>query len=337
MGDRAGNFAVQNSDLLICIGTRLNILQVGYNVKTWARDAYTIMVDVDAAELDKPTIRIDLPIRADAKAFLKALNESLPNRLEIPALWRNQCQAWKARYPVVRQSQYQETGPVNIYAFMDSMSRRLPIGAVTVVANGSASVVGSQSYIIKENSRFILNCAISSMGYDLPAAVGASIGLDNREIYCVAGDGSIMMNIQELQTIVTNRLPIKIFIINNQGYHQIRQTQNNMFHDGLVGIGPESRDLGFPDFERLAYGFAIPYLNITSNEEMPAKLDQIVQMNGPMICEVFVSISQKFEPKSATRRMPDGTLISPPLEDLAPFLSREELKKNMYIPLVSDK
>jgi acetolactate synthase-1/2/3 large subunit len=337
MGDRAGNFAVQNSDFLLCIGTRLNILQVGYNVKTWARAAYTVMVDIDEAELQKPTVRVDLPICADAREFLQLLNTFLPTDYAAPVAWGRQCQQWKLKYPVVHKEQYEEAGLVNVYAFIDTLSRCLPEGNLTVVANGSASVVGSQTWFVKKDGRFILNCAVSSMGYDLPAAIGVSVGSNNGEVYCIAGDGSIMMNLQELQTIVTNGLPIKIFVINNQGYHQIRQTQNNMFSEGLVGVGPESKDLGFPSFERLAEAFGIPYVAINSNAELEAKLSKVINKNGFALCEVFVSIQQKFEPKSATKRLPDGRLISPPLEDLAPFLSREELKENMYIPLIGEE
>lgn len=335
MGDRAGNFAVQNSDFLLCVGTRLNILQVGYNVKTWAREAYTVMVDIDEAELSKPTVRIDLPICADAYAFLDELNKALTTEV-IPVAWREQCQAWKAKYPVVSKKQYDETGIANVYAFVDALSKQIPKGSLTVAANGSASVVGSQTWYVKEDSRFILNCAISSMGYELPAAIGACVGAAGKEVYCLAGDGSIMMNLQELQTIVTNRLPIKIFIINNQGYHQIRQTQNNMFHNGLIGVGPESHDLGFPDFKHLAEAFGLPYCSIENNKQIPEILDRVTMTEGAIVCEVFVSTTQKFEPKSATKRMPDGRLISPPLEDIAPFLSREELKENMYIPLLEE-
>lgn len=335
MGDRAGNFAVQNSDFLLCVGTRLNILQVGYNVKTWAREAYTVMVDIDEAELSKPTVRIDLPICADAYAFLDELNKALTTEV-IPVAWREQCQVWKAKYPVVSKEQYAETGIANVYAFVDALSRQIPKGSLTVAANGSASVVGSQTWYVKEGSRFILNCAVSSMGYELPAAVGVCIGAEGKEVYCLAGDGSIMMNLQELQTIVTNRLPIKIFVINNQGYHQIRQTQNNMFHNGLIGVGPESHDLGFPDFKRLAEAFGLPYYVVHNNQEISDVMDRISETKGAVFCEVLVSTTQKFEPKSATKRMPDGRLISPPLEDIAPFLSREELKENMYIPLVEE-
>ena len=244
MGDRAGNFAVQNSDFLLCIGSRLNIYQVGYDVRTWAREAYVVDVDIDAEELKKPTIRVDLPVCADAGEFMQALLETVsPDSKTRYAEWSVQCRKWKEDYPVIQKKHYEDKGAVNIYAFIDRLSRKLPENAVTVVANGSASVVGSQTYYIKKGQRFIMNCGLSSMGYDLPAAIGACAASGGKDVVCIAGDGSIQMNIQELQTIVTNKLPVKIFVINNGGYHQIRQTQNNVFHNGLVGVGPESGDL----------------------------------------------------------------------------------------------
>ena len=337
MGDRAGNFAVQNSDLLICIGTRLNIYQVGYNVNTWARAAYTVVVDIDAEELKKPILRADLPVCADAKAFMQALIQSDAIERMDSKHWIEQCNAWKQKYPVVQKYQYEAKGAVNVYALMGTLSRMLPEYAVTVVANGSASVVGSQSYYIKQDDRFIMNCGVSSMGYGLPAAIGACIAANRRSVICMEGDGSIMMNLQELQTMVTNKLPIKLFIINNGGYHQIRQTQNNIFHNGLVGVGPESGDLGFPDFKKLAAAFNVPYVEIHENNKLKDGLKKVFLHEEYVLCEVFVTMEQKFEPKSATKKLLDGTLVSPPLEDLAPFLSREELAKNMYIPLIPEK
>ena len=334
MGDRAGNFAVQNSDLLLSIGSRLSIYQVGYDVRLWARAAYTIVNDIDPAELQKPTIRVDYPVCADAADFMRALlaaaKEDEPKE---NGAWLAQCRRWKSEYPVVRPEQKEAAGKTNVYAFMDALSRALPEGSITVVTNGSASVVGSQSYFIKEGSRFLMNCGISSMGYGLPAAVGAAVA-SGESVVCLEGDGSIMMNLQELQTVVTNRLPVKLFVINNNGYHQIRQTQKNVFGNALVGVGPESGDLGFPSFERIAQAFEMPYIKISSNAELHEKIAQALREPGYVLTEVFVTEEQKFEPKSATKRLPDGRLTSPPLEDLAPFLPREELARNMYIPLI---
>ncbi|MBQ3150053.1 MAG: thiamine pyrophosphate-binding protein [Clostridia bacterium] len=331
MGDRAGNFAVQNSDFLLSVGSRLSIRQVGYNYKTWAREAFTAVVDIDSEELKKPTLHVDMPIHCDAKVFLQKLlkrldGKKLPDKKE----WQSICRKWKEKYPVVLPKHYEEGDGANVYCFIKELSRRLPEGRVTVVGNGSACVVGSHAYVIKKDQRFIINSAIASMGYDLPAAIGACIANDRQETVCVTGDGSIQMNLQELQTILTNRLPIKIFIINNGGYHSIRQTQKNFFGEPLVGIGEDSGDLSFPSMKKLSFAYGYPYYEIHSNSDME-KLDGILSQSGSLICEVFVTRDQNFEPKSATKRLDDGTLVSAPLEDLAPFLPKAELLSNMYI------
>ena len=260
MGDRAGNFAVQNSDLVLAIGTRLNIYQVGYQVETWAREAYTIVVDVDPEELKKPTVRIDFPICSDAKVFMEMLVQEISmGEIERKNQWIERCNLWKKKYPVYSPGRKFDEECVDVYRFIYELSSSLEPDEITVVANGSASVVGSQTYVIGRNQRFIMNCGLSSMGYDLPAAIGACMANGRKRIICIAGDGSIQMNLQELQTIVTNNLPIVIFVINNQGYHQIRLTQKNIFKNKLVGVGPESEDLGFPDFEKIAFAYRIPY------------------------------------------------------------------------------
>lgn len=336
MGDRAGNFAVQNADLILAVGNRLSIRQVGYNWKSWAREAYVIMVDIDPAELKKTTLHVELPICADAKNFFKTMNErakkdegKIFNREE----WLQACKNWKEKYPVTLAKHWEEDGKyANVYAFVKYLSSNLPNGNMTVVSNGSACVVGSHNYVIKKDARFLINSAIASMGYGLPAAIGACIATGRKTTICLEGDGSIMMNLQELQTILTNRLPIKIFLINNNGYHSIRQTQNNLFaNHSKVGIGPESGDLSFPDFKRIAEAFGYPYYEAHSNREMKTAVENTLSTEGAVFCEIFVSSTQNFEPKSATKRLEDGTLVSPPLEDLAPFLPREEVIANLFI------
>lgn len=338
MGDRAGNFAVQNADLVIAIGNRLNIYQVGYQSNSWAREAKIIDVDIDELELKKKTIRVDVPICMDAKEFLERLIYHMGDSLSLIrnniSSWTEQGRIWKEKYPVVTSKHYEQDSPMNVYAFIDKLSRNLPEDTITVVANGSASVVGSAAYYIGKGQRFLMNCGISSMGYDLPGAIGACVANDRKQVVCIAGDGSIMMNLQELQTIVTNKLPVKIVIINNNGYHQIRLTQTNLFKKNFVGIGPESGDVGFPDFEKVAYAFGIPYVRCEKQTDLPKCMECFMNEPSFAIMETLVTTDQAFEPKSATRRLEDGTLASPPLEDLAPFLDRDELKSNMYIPLV---
>lgn len=335
MGDRAGNFAVQNSDLLLSIGSRLSIRQVGYSWTTWARAAEKIVVDVDAEELKKPTVNPDLPIWADAKDFIEGFLDALKEeKLFQGEDWLAQCRKWKEKYPVVLPRHFEEKEKANVYAFIKKLSDAAKENQVTVVGNGSACVVGSHAYVMKKGSRFIINSAIASMGYDLPAAIGACYADKKREIILVTGDGSIQMNIQELQTILTNQLPIKIFMINNAGYHSIRQTQTNMFNSHYVGIGPQSGDLTFPDMSKLAPAYGYPYFKAEKNSQLDEAIQKTLEIKGPAFCEIVVSIDQLFEPKSATKKLPDGTLVSPPLEDLAPFLPEEELKENMYIPIL---
>lgn len=339
MGDRPGNWAIQNADLVVAIGTRISIRQVGYNWKTWARAAEVIMVDIDQAELKKPTLHVDMPIWADAKDLLEKMDkiigrEPVYNGKE----WLEACQHWKKDYPVIQPKQWEENGSTaNVYAFVKYMSSRLPENSLTAVSNGACCVVGHQTYEIKRGTRFANNSAIASMGYGLPAAIGTCIGGNRQETICLEGDGSIMMNLQELQTILTNRLPIKIFMINNSGYHSIRITQSNLFSEHTkVGIGEESGDLSFPDFKKIAEAFGYPYYSAHSNKEMKEVVDKVLSLNGPVFCEVFTDTEQRWEPKSSTKRLEDGTLVSPPLEDLAPFLPREELKKIMFIPLMEE-
>ena len=337
MGDRPGNWAIQNADLILAVGTRISIRQVGYNWKTWARAAEVIMVDVDQAEMKKPTLHVEMPIWADAKDFLSKLDKAAIFPVNDQPEWLDVCQRWKKEYPVVLPKHWQENGSTaNVYAFVRYLSSRLPENSLTAVSNGACCVVGNQAYVIQKGSRMANNSAIASMGYGLPAAIGTCIGGGKRTTICLEGDGSIMMNLQELQTIMTNRLPIKIFLINNNGYHSIRITQTNLFNKNFVGIGEESGDLSFPEFGKIAKAFGYPYFAAHSNEEMKSVVDKALSVDGPIFCEIFTDTKQVWEPKSSTKRLSDGTLVSPPLEDLAPFLPREELEKQMFIPLMKE-
>ena len=348
-GDRPGNFAVQNADLVFSVGSRLSVRQVGFNWKGWAREAYTIVNDIDAEELKKPTLHVSMPVHADAKDLLTVMDKVLSEE-KTPVFgggkglgdlsWSETCRMWVKKYPVLlpRMMQVPDDRPANVYAFVREVSSRVREDQITVVGNGSACVVGGHSYIIKKGQRFISNSAIASMGYDLPAAIGACMANTDRERYLkdiilLTGDGSIMMNLQELQTIIGAKMPIKIFLINNDGYHSIRQTERNFFGDQpLVGIGSDSGDLSFPDFGKLAEALGFPYFKAEHNSELAGAVEAALAVDGPVICEAFVDTDQNFEPKSSGKRLPDGTMVSPPLEDLVPFLSDEEMEENMIVP-----
>lgn len=338
MGDRPGNWAIQNADLILAVGTRISIRQVGYNWQTWARAAEVIMVDIDQGEMKKPTLHVSMPIWADAKDFLAKLASAANSCVFAEREWLETCARWKREYPVVLPRHWEENGKTaNVYAFIRYLSSCLPQNSLTAVSNGACCVVGNQAYVIQRGSRMANNSAIASMGYGLPAAIGTCIGGGGRNTICLEGDGSIMMNLQELQTIITNNLPIKIFLINNSGYHSIRITQTNLFSEHTkVGIGPESGDLSFPEYKKIAQAFGYRYLEAHSNAQMKAVVDEALAQDGPMFVEIFTDAEQVWEPKSSTKRLTDGTLVSPPLEDLAPFLPREELEAQMFIPLVEE-
>lgn len=360
MGDRAGNWAIQNADVILAIGTRISIRQVGYNWQDWAPNAEVIMVDVDRAELLKHTIHVDMPIWADAKDFLHKLNDrintaniridsnqpentghrvnefvngSYGNYLCHCDKWRSIASDWKKGYPVVtteQESNSLHVDAANVYAVIKGISSALPDESLTAVSNGACCVAGTQAYRIGKGSRFVVNSAVASMGYGLPAAIGLCIAGGKRDTICLEGDGSIMMNLQELQTIITNKLPIKIFLINNQGYHSIRITQTNLFSEHCkVGIGPESGDLSFPEYSKIATAFGYEYMSIHKNSEIESVVSKVLSYDGPVICEVFTDTSQVWEPKSSAKKLADGSLVSAPLEDMAPFLPRQELDKIM--------
>jgi acetolactate synthase-1/2/3 large subunit len=219
---------------------------------------------------------------------------------------------------------------VNPYCFMETLGKISPEGQITVCGDGTACVTSFQAMEIKKGQRLYTNSGCAAMGYDLPAAIGACFGSGKQKIICLAGDGSIQMNLQELQTIVHHQLPIKIFVLNNNGYLSIRQTQENFFGLPFVGCGPES-GLSFPAMEKIAHAYGIPFVKIKQHSEMETIIAAVLKAEGPTICEVMITPDQPFAPKSSSQRLPDGRIVSKPLEDLAPFLEREEFIENMLI------
>lgn len=335
IGDRAGNFTTQNADLLLILGSRLNIRQISYNWATFAREAFKIWIDIDPLELQKPNLQPDLPVVADLAAILPILAAEVytgPSQEHIE--WLKWCKERMDAFPVVLE-QYRQNSLVNPYCFMEALFERLDEGQTVVAANATACIVSFQAGKLKKGQRVWSNSGCASMGYDLPAAIGACKASENSPIVCLAGDGSIMMNLQELQTIASNRIPIKIFILNNNGYVSIFQTHRNFFNGCEVGAGPKSGVI-FPDFRKLIEGFSLPYRRCSNHEEMADAIALTLSQQGPAVCEVVLDENQPFSPKLASKQLPDGKIVSPPLEDMAPFLSREELKQNMIIDLVKE-
>jgi len=335
VGDRPGNFAVQNSDFLLILGSRLNIRQVSYNWDSFARDAYKVWVDIDPLELKKPTVKPDMPIVADLKDLIPALERAAyagPTGDQIE--WLAWCKERQRRFPIV-EPDYWNNQIVNPYCFASTLYDQLEENEIIVTANATAAIVGFQAAYLRPGQRLWSNSGSATMGYDLPAAIGAATGAGGRRIICLAGDGSIMMNLQELQTIVGNKLPVKLFLINNAGYVSIFQTHRNFFNGVEVGGGPKS-NVTFPDFELLFKAFGLPYVRCNRHEDMAGAIAQTLSVNGPAVCELIVDENVAFAPKLSAKQHPDGRITSPPLEDLSPFLTREELKENMIIEIIED-
>ena len=335
VGDRAGNFTVQRSDLLLVLGCRLNIRQISYNFAAFAPGAKKIMVDIDAAELAKPTLSVDLPIHADLKHFLTVLLEELEDYQPQPAhaLYVAWGQERRRRYPSVLPEYWQTEGVVNPYCFIETLFEALDADEVIVMADATAAVVTVQAARLKPGQRLFSNSGAASMGYDLPATIGAwhAMPEGSRRIICLAGDGSIMQNLQELQTIIGQAIPAKIFLYNNSGYHSIRQSQQAYFDGFSVGCGPDS-GITFPDFSKIAAAFGFAFMRVSEHDDMGRAIEETLAAPGPAICEIMVDKSQNFAPKVSSRRLEDGTMVTAPMEDLAPFLPREELAEALAVP-----
>lgn len=339
-GDRPANFAVQNSDLILSLGCRLSTRQVSFAYDSWAREAYKIMVEIDPAEINKPTLNIDLPIQSDIKDFLEKFNAYLEKEYSDYNFknedWIKQCNIWKEKYPVCDKSKYEQKDKINVYAFLDTLSNCMKENDKIVVANGAACAC-IHGYKLKKGQRLVVNSGVASMGYDLPAAIGACFGINQNDIICVCGDGSIQMNLQELQTIIHHKLPIKLFLINNDGYQSIRITQRSFFEQPFIGIGSDSGDISFPNMEKIAYAYGFKYNQCSDINKLKDTINNTLNTSEPIICEVFVDTAQSFEPKSASKKLPNGKMVSAPLEDMKPFLDRKELEENMYIDLIENE
>jgi acetolactate synthase-1/2/3 large subunit len=336
IGDRAGNYAVQNADFLLILGSRMNIRQVGYAWERFAPAARIAMVDIDAAELAKPTLRLALPVHAELGAFMGHLLAGLEGwttkaKHRAYLAW---CRGLRQRYPVLQPAYLDNEQPVNPYVFMDRLFAALPAGQVVITGDGTACITAFQAGRIKPGQRLFSNSGSAPMGFDLPAAIGAAVAT-GRQVVCLAGDGSIMMNLQELQTIAHHRLPVKIFLLNNGGYHSIRQTQHAYFPGAEVGIGPGS-GVGFPDFALLAQAHGLGYRCIGDHAGLAAGIAACLEAPGPQLCELLLDPTQPFAPRVASRRLPDGRMVSAGLEDMAPFLPAAEQQENcLYLNLSS--
>lgn len=333
VGDRAGNFSVQNADFVLVLGCRLNIRQISYNWKSFARAAFKVMIDADNAELAKPTLCIDMPVHADLAESIRILSALPYEKNPAHAEYVSWCRERVNRYNVVLPEYRNIPSPVHPYCFMEELFKQMKEDDITVTANATACVVAFQSAVIKKGQRLFSNSGSASMGYDLPSAIGAHYASKHR-VVCLAGDGSIMMNLQELETIASRKLPVKLFVLNNNGYLSIIQTQQNFFSDNIIGCGPAS-GVSFPDFTALGKVFGFEARRCDNLADMPAAIAATLDGEGPQLLEIMMQ-SVPFAPKLSSRKLPDGRMVSSPLEDLAPFLDREEFRSNMLIPLLED-
>jgi len=337
VGDRGGNMVTQSADLLLILGSRLNIRQVSYNWGSFAREAYKIWVDIDPLELQKPTVKPDMPVVADLADLIPAmLAADYPGPGAAHRDWLAWAKERVARFPTVLP-EYRDHGPANHpYVAMDALFEALDDDDIVVTGNGSACVVSFQAARLRRGQRLWTNSGCATMGYDLPAAIGvsAATGGDKRVI-CIAGDGSIMMNLQEMQTIAGYNMPVKVFLINNAGYVSIFQTHRNFFGGVEVGGGPKS-NVTFPDFSKVSAAFGFAYARADGHGDLQAAIAATLAAPGPALCEIMVDENVVFAPKLGSKAHPDGRITSPPLEDLSPFLPREVLRENMAIPLLEE-
>jgi acetolactate synthase-1/2/3 large subunit len=331
IGNRGGNFVVQNSDLLLVLGCRLNIRQISYSYKSFAAHAFKIIVDIDKNELQKPTVTPDLPVWANVKDVIAGLlsYDLSAVHSEAHKQWLQWSKNIHNKYPVVLPAYYEKKELLNPYIFIHEFFKKLRDDEVIVCGNGSACVITFQAAIVKRHQRLFTNSGCATMGYGFPAAIGCCFARKGERVICIDGDGSFQMNLQELQTVVYHKLNLKIIYINNKGYNSIRQTQANLFKPPVVGAS-EDNGVSFPSAERLAYAYNIPFIKVASVADVE-KLHGFIDDAGPAFCEIVVDPQQNFEPKLSSKVLPDGTIVSPQIDDMFPFLDKEEYTANKNV------
>lgn len=326
-GERAANFAIQNADVILSVGCRMASSLVGHSPKDFGKHAYIYAVDIDQKELDKPGVKVDYKACLDCGDFLRGMLEHAEGHGLPPyGGWAQACRSWKERYPVV-QLGYREEKPVNSYYFIDELSQAAPANAAVMVDTGSCFHVACQTWKVKRGQRYLTTGGISSMGY-WAAGIGACLANGRRDTIIITGDGSLQMNIQELATVAHNRLPLKIFVLNNNGYLLIRHTQHNFMDDRFVGESPKS-GVWCPDTMKVAAAYGIKGIRVSHAGEVGEKIQEALGYGGPVVCEVMTPEWQPLVPRVASDKMPDGTLRARGYEDMFPYLPEEEVRANM--------
>jgi acetolactate synthase I/II/III large subunit len=327
-GDRAANFTIQNSDLLIVIGCRLAIGLVGYDYENFAHNAKKIMIDIDSREMEKPSIIPDVKIHADAKKFLQVLLKKIGKEKYSRHNWVEQTQKWKQQFPVNLPMYSKETNGINSYHFMNRFSEMLPANANVLVDTGSCFHVHAQAFKVKAGQRHIITGGLSTMGFS-PASIGM-VAAANNPVYCITGDGSFQFNIQEMQTIKHYEYKIKTILFNNNCYGLIKRTQENFLDGRFIGIDEKS-GVSFPDMEAISKAYGIDYIRIASMEELDEKLELLVQLEHAVFCEVIVPSDQLLQPRVASKKLEDGSMVSMAYDNMFPFLPEEEYHQNQLV------
>lgn len=330
-GDRAGNFALQNSDMVLVVGCRLAISATGHEFDLFARGATVTVIDADPIEHQKQTVRIDRFVNADAADFLVKITAKAET-LETDGQWLKKCLEWKRKWPTCLPEYAQEKNGVNAYYFNDLLSRKMPDDSVIVSDAGAAVCTLGQSVNLRRGQRYIASGAQAEMGFALPGAIGVSVARGKKEVLVVTGDGALQMNIQELQTIKHHELPIKMFIWNNFGYLSIRNTQRAFF-GRFIGSDP-TNGVSFPEIRKIADAYGIHYCLASTSSELGSVIDDVLRHQGPVLCEISALRDQAVVPTVTSVRNPDGSMTSMPLEDMYPFLPRDVFAREMIVPPV---
>ena len=325
---RGANFAVQCADVLLTIGARWDLATTGFAPEKFGRAAKRVAVDVDPGELAKLSPFVDVTIEADAGDFVRALREAMKGRKPEAAAWRAQCQAWRTKYPVILPEHRGRSQGVSTYLVMNVLSELMGEGDLIVEgSSGIHSEIFFLAFRMKRDQRVVCDGSLGAMGYGLPAAVGSCLASGRKRTVLIEGDGSFFPNVQELETIARLKLPIKIVVVNNDGYSSIRSSQERWF--GRLTGADRTSNLSLPDIQKIAAAFGIPATRVEHESELDRALTTLLAADGPGICEVMVPAEEDRVPRLANFKRADGAMESKPLEDMFPFLDPEEIEANL--------
>lgn len=333
-GTRAGNFAMQNADMVISLGSRLSVSVVGHEYDLFAREAKVFVIDIDREEHTKKTIQIDKLINCDVKDFLGEVRKYM-EAIPVFTEWLTKCCEWKKRYPVILPDYEDDSSGINYYKFIDILNKNMTANMPVVSDAGSAFYVVAQAINLKKGQRHITTGGTATMGFTVPAAIGVSVSQPSSVVLAVTGEGSFMQNLQEMEVLKFHNMNVKVFVMNNAGYFSIHQTQKKFFAGNYVGESVDS-GISFTDVKKLAYAFDVPYYKLENINQSNQTLPRILDEKGPALIEVMVSTEMEVIPTNASLMREDGVLVSKPLEDMYPFLDRDEFRGNMIIEPVKE-